>query len=95
MSLNKFILVTYDIKDDKRRNRIAKTLLDYGNRVQYSVFECQLNEKRDREMRRRILKQVNEKEDSVRYYVLCPECKETIDIQGMGEVTDDPDFWII
>ncbi|RKY67547.1 MAG: CRISPR-associated endonuclease Cas2 [Candidatus Latescibacterota bacterium] len=37
-----FIVVSYDIVDDKTRNKIAKTLLDYGTRVQYSVFECVL-----------------------------------------------------
>ena len=37
-----FILVTYDIKDDKKRNKVCNILKDYGNRVQYSVFECYL-----------------------------------------------------
>lgn len=39
-----FIVVAYDIIDDKRRNRVAKTMEDYGTRVQYSVFECVLEE---------------------------------------------------
>lgn len=32
------VLIAYDIPDDKRRTRIAKTLLSYGDRLQYSVF---------------------------------------------------------
>ena len=32
--------VAYDITDDKRRNRVAKILKDFGTRIQYSVFEC-------------------------------------------------------
>ena len=32
-------LVCYDIEDDRERNRVAKTLLRHGRRVQYSVFE--------------------------------------------------------
>jgi CRISPR-associated protein Cas2 len=39
-----FYLVSYDIPDDRRRTRLAKLLKDYGGRVQYSVFECLLNQ---------------------------------------------------
>jgi CRISPR-associated endonuclease Cas2 len=36
------ILVSYDIPDDRRRTKLAHTLKDFGQRVQYSVFECLL-----------------------------------------------------
>ncbi len=35
-------LVTYDVCDDKRLRRVHRTLRDFGDPVQYSVFECQL-----------------------------------------------------
>ena len=35
-----FVVVSYDIPKDQRRNRVCKLLKDYGERVQYSVFEC-------------------------------------------------------
>lgn len=38
------ILITYDISDDKRRNKIASILEGYGNRVNFSVFECILSQ---------------------------------------------------
>ena len=38
-----FYLVSYDIPDTKRRTKLAKTLEDFGDRVQYSVFECILD----------------------------------------------------
>jgi len=38
-----FYLVSYDIPDDKRRTKLAKTIKDFGDRVQYSVFECLLD----------------------------------------------------
>jgi len=37
-------VVSYDIVDDKRRTKLAKKLCDFGKRVQYSVFECDLDE---------------------------------------------------
>lgn len=39
----RFVLVSYDMAEDRRRNRVAKTLRDYGDRIQYSVFCCQVN----------------------------------------------------
>ena len=44
-----FYLVTYDITDDQRRTKVAKILEDFGDRVQYSVFEMILDrvEQRD------------------------------------------------
>ena len=36
-------LVSYDITDDKRRTKVFRTLNDYGDRAQYSVFFCELS----------------------------------------------------
>ena len=36
-------LVTYDIRDPKRLRRVHKTMRDFGDHLQYSVFECQFN----------------------------------------------------
>jgi CRISPR-associated protein Cas2 len=36
-------LVTYDIRDDKRLRKVFKTMRDFGDHLQYSVFECQLS----------------------------------------------------
>lgn len=40
------VVIVYDIPDNKRRNRLAKYLLGYGIRVQKSVFECILDNKK-------------------------------------------------
>lgn len=37
-----FVVVSYDIKNDKRRRKVMKLMEGYGERVQYSVFECHL-----------------------------------------------------
>ena len=39
----RFVLIGYDVTSDRRRARIAKTLHDYGDRIQYSIFCCQVN----------------------------------------------------
>ena len=42
--MRKTFLVCYDIRDDYRLARVAKTMRGYGDRIQYSIFECQLSE---------------------------------------------------
>ena len=37
------IVVSYDVSDDRRRRKVAKIMEGYGYRVQYSVFECDLD----------------------------------------------------
>lgn len=70
--------------DDKRRNKIAEILKDYGRRVQYSVFECKLSEKALRKMVKELLKYVKVEEDSLRLYRLCRGCKNNIKTYGIS-----------
>jgi CRISPR-associated protein Cas2 len=37
-------IVTYDVSDDDRRNRVFKTLRGYGDHIQYSVFRCDMSD---------------------------------------------------
>lgn len=50
-------LVSYDITSDRRRRRIANLLENYGKRIQYSVFECDLDEKRYQKLYQEIAKE--------------------------------------
>ena len=90
-----FYIISYDIPDDQRRTKVAKTLLDFGDRVQYSVFECNLDGNLLDEMIARIEKTVDQDEDSVRVYALCAACERVIRIIGTGEVTKDRDVYIL
>jgi len=79
-----FLVVSYDIVDDKRRTKIAEILKDYGTRVQYSVFECELSKKVLKKMIKELLKYVRVEEDSLRLYRLCRECRDNIKTYGIG-----------
>ncbi len=37
-------LITYDIRDDKRLRKVHRTMKNFGDHLQYSVFECQLSD---------------------------------------------------
>ncbi|QCI28741.1 CRISPR-associated endonuclease Cas2 [Caminibacter pacificus] len=63
-----YFVVSYDIKNDKRRDKIAELLNFYGIRVNYSVYEIKIEKKDLRKLIFEILKIVNKKEDSVRFY---------------------------
>jgi CRISPR-associated protein Cas2 len=90
-----FYLVSYDIPDDKRRTKLAKTIKDFGDRVQYSVFECLLDKSLLDKMTGRIDKILVEKEDSVRIYCLCANREREIRVIGKGKVTKTEDVYII
>ncbi len=90
-----FYIVSYDIPDDRKRTRVAKTMLDYGTRVQYSVFECIIGEDKLLEKMISKLSGLVSEEDSVRIYALCAKCEKVVKVLGSGEVTKDEDVFIL
>lgn len=90
-----FLVITYDCTDDKRRLKIAKTLLDYGDRVQYSVFEADLDQKLLNECIQRLGRIIDPQQDSVRIYHICQTCLKQTRFQGQGHLTQQETFFII
>jgi len=80
-----FIVVSYDIADDRRRTRLHRELKNFGTRVQYSVFECVL-EAKDFSRLQTAVKRVIRDDDHVRYYRLCEHCRQQVTALG-GTVT--------
>lgn len=89
-----FYLVTYDIPDDAKRLKVAHTLLDFGSRVQYSVFECIMDNDLLEKMVHRLDRIVSDK-DSVRIYGLCAGCAKVVKVLGSGGLTKDEDVYIL
>ncbi len=72
-------LISYNIEKDKVRNRIAKTLENYGKRVQYSVFECFLNEGKFNELYGRLVELMQDEQGgNIRIYKLCVNCERKL-----------------
>jgi len=70
-----FLLITYDVNTEDRQGRrrlrkVAQACEDYGQRVQYSVFECQLGKKEFLKLKSRLLKEMDVEKDSIRIYNL-------------------------
>lgn len=79
-----FIVVAYDVADDRRRTRVMKLLEGYGRHVQESVFECDVEPKAYRQLVARLLRMVNLREDNVRLYHLCPMDVRRVEAYGLG-----------
>lgn len=62
-----FVLIIYDIIENKTRNKLAKMLLGYGFRIQKSAFEAVITKKKYKELLER-LKAYTSSEDSIRVY---------------------------
>ncbi len=90
-----FTIISYDIVDDKRRTKVMKLLKGYGTRVQYSVFECDLNPAEFSRLGRELRDLIDQNVDSVRCYRLDQEAVRRIAIYGIGQVTTEPGhYWI-
>ena len=89
------VMVSYDIVEDRTRTKVMKFLKDYGNRVQLSVFECDLSDDQYQRMKEGVEDLINRKEDRVRYYRLCKGCVSRVVISGWGEIEQDEGFEII
>jgi len=88
-------VVCYDIADDRRRDRIASALLDYGPRAQESVFIANLDEELARKMEARVAKLVDEQLDRVHIFVLCGTCSAKTRVMGTAEVVEDRAFYVL
>ncbi len=90
-----FVVVTYDITDDKRRLKISDELQNFGARVNFSVFECHLEAESLTDLKQRLAEKIDSSEDNVRYYVLCDACVKKVEIQGKGEITRDTGYTVV
>lgn len=94
------VLITYDVStedaDGRRRlRRIAKQCVNYGQRVQNSVFECILDAAQCRALQAKLLSIMNQDEDSLRFYYLGNHYSNKIEHFGIKPVFDLQDTLIV
>jgi CRISPR-associated protein Cas2 len=91
-----FIVVCYDIPDDRRRTKLHKQLLGFGAPVQYSVFECLVSEAEWLRLQRTVRRIIKPRLDHVRYYHLCASCQQRVmSTQAGRQVVHDADSWVV
>lgn len=94
------VLVSYDVmtsdKDGQRRlRRIAKTCLNYGQRVQYSVFECHVDPTQWVVLRQELINEIDKEKDSLRFYFLGTNWKRRVEHIGAKTVVDLEGFLVV
>ena len=90
------IVVAYDISDDKTRTRLHTTLRRFGERVQFSVFECILTAQLFEQMRREVALALEHQELwRVRYYEVCEGCRRRTVTLGQAFTTTLKRLYIV
>lgn len=86
------VLVSYDVSINKggqrRLRRVAKACKDYGQRVQYSVFECIVDPAQWAVLRQRLMDEIDPELDSLRFYFLGSNWKRRVEHIGAKETVD-------
>lgn len=88
-----FVLVTYDVATTTREGRkrlrnVAKTCVSYGQRVQNSVFECQIDPTQWAKLKIRLLELYGPEEDSLRFYFLGGNWRHRVEHHGAKPSVD-------
>ena len=87
------VLVTYDVSTGtpagrRRLQKVAKTCLNYGQRVQNSVFECIVDQSQFTQLKIKLEKIIEPTEDSLRFYQLGNNYKNKVEHVGIKEALD-------
>ena len=82
-----WIVVCYDVSTEtpqgrRRLRRVAQVCKNYGQRVQKSVFECQVNEMKFEELRRKLLREIDKEDDNLRLYRLTEPRDKHVETYG-------------
>lgn len=88
-----FVLVSYDVATDddggaRRLRRVAKACQNYGQRVQYSVFECIVDPAQWAILRDQLIKEIDRDKDSLRFYFLGSNWRRRVEHVGAKKSID-------
>ena len=87
------VVVTYDVSTEtaagrRRLRRVARVCESMGQRVQKSVFECQLNEMQLEQLERALLAEIDEAEDNLRFYRITESAHLRVKQYGVFRAVD-------
>ena len=88
-------IVCYDVSDDRRRERISAALLDYGARIQESVFIATLDDELRDRMVERLTKLVDAAVDSILIFPLCRTCAGKATALGVANLPQDREYYVL
>jgi CRISPR-associated protein Cas2 len=86
-----YIVVCYDVVEDRRRGRLMKRLRGWLTHVQKSVFEGEIDDPELIKLRSTVLEEINPAVDTVRIFHLCARCIPGTEVLGTGSYVDISD----
>jgi len=94
------VVVSYDVstvepEGQRRLRRVAKACKDNGQRVQFSVFECEVDPARWATLRQRLIDEINPEVDSLRFYFLGSNWRRRVEQIGAKKSYDPDDPLIV
>ena len=94
------VLVSYDVATSeaggaRRLHRVAKVCQNYGQRVQYSVFECLVDPAQWAVFRQKLIKEIDPQSDSLRFYFLGANWKRRVEHVGAKPALDQEGTLIV
>lgn len=88
-------LITYDIENDKKRKKVSDELETYGYRVNFSVFECELNQTKLKKLKSKLDELINKKTDSIRFYHICENCTpKSFELGNKEDIFEAKEYFI-
>ncbi len=87
------VLVSYDVRTSdpggaRRLRRVAKVCQNYGQRVQFSVFECMVDPAQWTRLRQSLVNEIDMEADSLRFYFLGANWRKRVEHVGAKEALD-------
>lgn len=79
---DKKIVIAYDVVNTRARTKVARILGQYGERVNFSVYECFFSKEIFEVVRGQIKQLINNRSDTVIYYTLCLSCRAAVRVDG-------------
>jgi CRISPR-associated protein Cas2 len=87
--------ITYDITDPKRLVKTHKFLKEFGVNTQKSVFECDIDDKALKRIRKYCRDNLDLSSDAVRIYRICTPCMNRVSLSGIGLKITNIDYTVI
>ena len=88
-------LVAFDVADDRRRYRLTRVLLDYGTRIQESVFWVECEDDLVERIRERVRGVLDVEVDNLWMVPVCEGCVKKVETIGIGRKPEVPEYFIV
>ncbi|QLA19340.1 CRISPR-associated endonuclease Cas2 [Desulfolutivibrio sulfoxidireducens] len=89
------LVAAYDISAPRRLTKVARIMKDYGERIQYSIFEMEISPDRFTQLVKRVSAVLDPDVDGVKYFEICERCLASAIRLGRHAALGSDEPWTI